>query len=660
MNSWVLEIENIGGFENKKEFLFKKGLNLIVGDNATGKTTIVNALKLLNNLKKESNQEKGINDNENIYRDFLHNKTKFGKVRLKNELEEYQFSISSPIVEITSFLDGESPKLKLKKPNFLSKNPKVVRFAFIDKNNKLMEEIEYSGNIGPLMEEIARISNVRNYKLLIKHSKKLYFEYKEKKEKEIKELNDQRKEIDIKIQDLINKIKQFESELDENEFDETVTEELKLLKKNLEEKNNRYNIIKLKKIDKINEEINKLSAKIERDEYKLRKFQNNKNELDQFINLENSILENEKKIQEYDFKLEELKKRKESLNISKKILMEQLTNLEDTFKKKNEIKICPHCLNSIDFKRIRNKIEELESRKKEFNEKLNSIDNDIKIIERKRNKINDLVLNQKNIPIKIAKLSAEINSLNNIIEKNRDKLENLIKQRKIYSKELAEIKREVKNLQERIISLSTKDDKLREKHTRIISKINYLKEEIDRLMNEKNLLIQKILILPQNYNKLIERIELIIKILENKLEDFYLNFIDFLNSKLKLLLTKLNWSFQDIYIDDELNLIIKNEKGIPQKFSSLSEFEKKSIGILILFIVKVKFYPEYPLMVIDEHLNSADPNRFVNFITYFLKIALESNIKLLVITLLPNELNNQFLNNLEQKQYKDIKIYYKN
>ena len=52
MSDWKLLIENIGGFKEPQEFLLKEGLNLVLGDNATGKTSLINALKLLNNLNE--------------------------------------------------------------------------------------------------------------------------------------------------------------------------------------------------------------------------------------------------------------------------------------------------------------------------------------------------------------------------------------------------------------------------------------------------------------------------------------------------------------------------------------------------------------------------------------------------------------------------------
>jgi len=166
------------------------------------------------------------------------------------------------------------------------------------------------------------------------------------------------------------------------------------------------------------------------------------------------------------------------------------------------------------------------------------------------------------------------------------------------------------------------------------------------------------LTLPENYNKLIERTDIFIRKLNEPIESFYLEFIDFINSELEILLEKLNWSFQEVYIDDDLNLIVNDSDGKPQKFNSLSDFEKKSIAILILLIIKMKYYPDYPIIAIDQHLDSADPKRFLSFIPHLYENVIKSKIKFLIITLLPNDLESEFLEDLEKNQYKQLTIYH--
>ena len=182
---------------------------------------------------------------------------------------------------------------------------------------------------------------------------------------------------------------------------------------------------------------------------------------------------------------------------------------------------------------------------------------------------------------------------------------------------------------------------------------------VDKGFLEKNLLIQKILILPENYDILIKRTEILSNILNGYIEKFYFDFIDNINKELEILLLKLDWNFQEVYIDDHLNLNIKNSEGKPQKFNSLSDFEKKSIAILILLIIKMEYYPDYPLFVIDEHLNSADSERFIKFIPHLYEKILKSNIKLFLVTSLPNDSELEYIKDWDKRQFEELTIFYK-
>jgi len=658
MSNWTLRINNVGGFKGTQEFLIEEGLNLVVGDNATGKTTLINSLKLLNNINVNEVIKDDQKGNKLIYEDFLHNKTKSGSVKLTNEHITFEINITSPVIKITSFLDGSSPSTKSKKRNLISNDPNVIKFAYIDKNNKLMESIEYSGSIDLIKEEIIKISNIKNYEMLLKHVKKLNFEYLERKEKELKKLNDDRKEIELKIRDNLKKSELLESELSKIQVTEELSEELSVLKKDLEYKNNHYNSIRLKTLDSLIEENNKLIATIERDKITIGKLKRNKSEREDFIKLENTIFENEKKVQKFDSKLLNLANQKNELNINKRIIDHQFNLLKETLNEKKDAELCQHCLNPINIKRINKRLEELTSNKYEFNENLRNINAEIQTVSKQWNKLNDLIRNQKNIPPQIAELSSKINNLQKKIENNETKKEKLETEIGTKNQKLAVIQEKIGVIQRKIIEVSNQDDNIKEKHSEVITKLNIIKKENDELTLKKNLLVQKILTLPENYNKLIERTDIFIGKLNEPIESFYLEFIDFINSELEILLEKLNWSFQEVYIDDDLSLIVKDSDGKPQKFNSLSDFEKKSIAILILLIIKMKYYPDYPIIAIDQHLDSADPKRFLSFIPHLYENVLKSKIKFLIITLLPNDLESEFFEDLEKNQYKQLTIYH--
>jgi DNA repair exonuclease SbcCD ATPase subunit len=540
MSNWTLRINNIGGFKGTQEFLMEEGLNLVVGDNATGKTTLINSLKLLNNINVNEVIKDDQKGNILIYEDFLHNKTKSGSVKLTNEHITYEINITSPVIKITSFLDGSSPSTKSKKRILISNDPNVIKFAYIDKNNKLMESIEYSGTIDLIKEEIIKISNIKNYQILLKHVKKLNFEYLERKEKELKKLNDERKEIELKIRDNLKKSELLENELSKIQVNEELSEELSVLKEDLEYKNNQYNTIRLKTLDSLIEENNKLIATIERDKITIGKLKRNKSECEDFIKLENTITENEKKVQKFDSKLQNLADQKNELNINKRIIDHQFNLLKETLNEKKDAELCQHCLNPINIKRINKKLAELTSNKYEFNENLRNINAEIQTVSKQRNKLNDLISDQKNIPPQIAELSSKINNLQKKIENNKTKKEKLEKEIDTQNQKLTVIQNKIREIQRKIIKVSNQDDNIKEKYSEVITKLNIIKEENDELTLKKNLLVQKVLTLPENYNKLIERTDIFIRKLNVPIERFYLEFIDFINSELEILLKKLN------------------------------------------------------------------------------------------------------------------------
>jgi len=659
MGKWNLSINNIGGFANSRDFELTEGLNIIIGDNATGKTTLFNSLKLLNAVN--SSQEK---ENEVFnYKDFLHNKTKSGRIILSNQDKSYEISIKSPIVKITSFIESSSTDdskiLTVKKKKLISKNPNILKFAYLDKQNKLMESIEYSGSLEDIKNEIINLSKIKFYELILKHVKKLDLEYKERKEKELKLLNDQRKEFELKIRDNLKKAKDLENQLNEVPINDKNFSELKEKKELLERENQKYNNIRLKELDSLNQEFNKLVATIERDQNSIKNLKEQKSELDEFINLKNIIIENQAKIEKIDRDIDNSRKEKEELMISKRLIEQLLFPLEETKQHNKDSSPCVHCLNPIDLGKISAKINEHNDKRREINQKISELNSDIRDLEREREKISDLLNNQKKIPSQIAELSAKINSLDKKIETNQNKKINLEKAIAENNSKLERIQTTIKRLQQEILEISDEDETVKEKHTELLTKINLIKEENDLISNRKNLLVQKIIVLPDNYNKIIERTEVLLKNLREHVEEFYFKFIDHVNSELETLLKELEWSFENVFIDDDLDLVIKDSNGRPQKFASLSDFEKKSIAILILLIVKNKYFPNYPIFAIDEHLNAADSKRFIKFIPFLFEHVKDSNIKFLVVTTLPQDVDSEFLEQFEGKTYENISIYHK-
>ncbi len=656
MSDWILKVNNIGKFKEDLEIELVEGLNWIIGENATGKTSLVNSIKLLNQMDFEKNE-----DDEDLftYQDFLHDKTQSGYVLLENQKVDYVRNILSPVINITSYLKGKIPKIKKEPNKLITDDHNIIKFSFIDKSNKLMESIEYSGTINLIKKEIVKISKIKYYELMLGKVKALHLEYIERKEREVKRLNNERKEIELNLKENIFILNNLQNELNKIQFSEELTDELKKLKENRENKNSLYNSIYFGEVDKLNENYNKIIATLEKDGNILKELKNKRSELSDFIDLRDSIIENEKKLKTYDNTLFDIKKEKENLNLEKYNVQKQISYLEETRELDDKSKICKYCLNIIDLIKIKEKLNELFNSRTELNEKIKNLNIKYKEINRDREYLNNLIINQKNIPKQIADLSSRINQLEKKIDLNEKKkinFKNKINEKFIV---LEEIQKEIEEINQKFIELSSVDDNLKEEQTNIINKVKSLRKKNDIFTSKKNLLIQKILILPENFKKLIQRAETLINVINKEVEAFYIDFIDFINSELKELINKLKWNFEKVYIDDNLNLIVRNNEGKTLKFKSLSNFEKKSIGILIILIIKMKYYPDYPLFVIDEHLNSADFDRLLNFIFFLYENFIILKIPFFIITSLPFENKSNKLEELYKKQFNDLTIFYK-
>ena len=177
-----------------------------------------------------------------------------------------------------------------------------------------------------------------------------------------------------------------------------------------------------------------------------------------------------------------------------------------------------------------------------------------------------LIQDQQNIPKKLGEIDKKQNSLKNSIRQNSEKLRKKQEELKIFENELEGIKNQIEIVNKEIIQLSGYDEDLQEKQSRLIHQTTLLKQEIEKYNNEENRLKKRILILPESYNQLISRTEIIINALNQKIERFYFDFIDFVNEQMNNLIEKLDWEFSEILVDDNLDLIIKDKDKIERDF----------------------------------------------------------------------------------------------
>jgi predicted nucleic acid-binding Zn-ribbon protein len=659
LNKWKLKVNNIAGFKGKVNFPLSQGLNIILGENATGKTSLINSIKILNKLSQPSKDDK---PNADLIKKYLHDKTLDANILLQNTDYEFYNNIVNPVKKITDFIGSskktnkKTSKSKKNKWKPLSEDPKVIPFSFIDTENRIMEEIEYSGSINLLKEEIMEISQVKYYQDILNHSTRLQDEYKKKKNEILKKLHSQHKEIELSITQNKKELLELEKNTVNLNYEEEDSDESKILKEKQKVLTQKYNKLHFEKNSKATKELNRRKVIVEKNQAELYQRKSKEKELADFKNKKDAIIKNENQLAEFSRKKTALELKKREIYEQKSMVITNINLLQETLNANEESAICVHCLGEINTKHVTKKLEELMDEKEELLKKYNKIDDDIQDITIKETNLRQMVQNQKKIPQQIGKLTKEINVLTKRIDDDLGKISTIKSEIANYQVEIDDYKEKIAKIDDKLIDLSNYDEELKREYYLHLSKIKLLKDKIESLFEQDNLISRRILMVPEGYNLILHRIEQLIEILNNKLDDFYYNFLDYVNEELAKLLEQLNWKVKEVSVNDMLEIRVTNYENKNQDFQTLSTFERKSIGILIILIFRLKYFPDYPVFAIDEHLNSADPERFLKFIL-FIENLLKDKQGLFIVTVLPFEERINFFKDYQETQIDGLKIY---
>jgi len=650
LTEWNLLINNISGIKGEKEFKLTGGLNLIYGLNATGKTTIINSLKLLNNIELFYQDKRFPED----YRDFLHRGESKGKIELRNGESKYYIKLE------TGFSKDNPTKLYSLKVNasLISQNPDVTSFSFVDKDNQLMKSIEYNGNISILTDQIIKISKIKYYEKIRNITNNLFLEYQKKKEEHLKKYHYKRKEIELQIEkneeEIINleeKLEKIQLELldvsENNNFKiKSLIKEKKRLKKLIDE-------VKHDKLGKIISDIQKLEIDIETIKENLEKERSRKKQIMSYENIEQTIYNLQKEIEDLDIKINNLRETIESNKEKLKGKIFQVELLNETLSLNDHT--CPHCLNKIDRHIIENRVNKITNEIEKIKIALKDLTNKNFKLSKKKHEINQKIHDLKSFGIDEKKLMLKIENNTKKLERSEYKLNKLLTQRKINESNLNNLEAELNEITNELISLTSVNNKVKAEQEDLSKKIRFLKENNEKNIETRAKYIREIMYIPKKYDEILNKAKSMLKELDDFIDEYFYALIDEINDELKKLIKILGWTFKSVKINDDLEIKIYNYDNIPLDFWSLSGFERKSIAILIILIIKNKFFPEYPLFAIDEHLDSADNERFYNFIKFLQVYVLNNNIKLFLVTM--NKLHPEINTKIKPVKYNDIEIY---
>jgi len=600
--NWELSITNIGVFKGKHEFNLKTGLNILGAPNASGKTSLINSIRLLSTP---------IESDLGLY---LNSSSLTGDILLKNN-KTYQLSL----------IRGENAT-QIVKEKLLSKKPVIDEIAFLTNDNPFIKSVEEGSDLNIIYEWLKKITDLEYYEKAFSIVSKIGSDYQLELEKLNSDIKIKESQIEMDILELTNKKKNLEKRLstlrkssnDEDNIEELrnqhskIAHEISLIQNRLRrykgdfEENNQA-IIDLQKIEE------KLS-------YQLEEIQN------QFSNAELEIKKIEKSIVKTD---EEIVKQNEKLD-SIKFRTNRLTTIKEEINTAivDERENCVFCNNKINptslkkyYKIMSDELAELE----------NDLSNQFAIYRKLEIKKSDLAQEiqdfQISLPRRKRNLENEMTNIKNRIQQANEVIKGNPEKILLEEKKLSDFEVKYNDVQSKLIDLTSTDDDNRKLQNDVIVELNNINQkiadfELDLYKTKSS--SQRVL----NLEKLINIIKLINQEIQIKITYIQDQLIDKINMRISECFESLKFlDFSSLKITDELKLIIKRKPSILTEFKELSSMERILIGIIISFSVLKAFYPEFPIFAIDDPLNGADDIRFQKLVKY-----LSTEVPLLIVT----------------------------
>ena len=619
-----LNINGFGKLKNKN-IKFDEGINVIIGENESGKSTLLKFITSSLYGVSKNKRGKNISDYEKYKPWDTENYS--GKIKYKldneNEFEVYRdFNKKSP--EIYNNFGDDITALynvgKNKEIPFFYEQTKIDEELFVNSTAVMQNDVRIDKSTQNMI--IQKISNLATTGADNISYKKSIEKLNKKQLEEIGSDRSQDRPINKINNELIN-LKNEKNNLEEiNDEKYEIEKELKLIKNNLNNLENENNFLnKLKKI--------KNNYLIENQKIKLNK------ELIEEINNKINNLENEKK--EINIKKINLEKIKINKYILINLFLLIIIFLINLFIKNNYfnflylILLIPFLIYFSKKIKIKNKNKKIiENNKLEINKINNEINLLLENKKEKINELNNLEINEENYLKKELEnnYKEKINYLNiedlkkdfltEKIENKLSELNNKINEEKLKMHKLDLDKRNIFN----------KLDNL----SKIEERIEYLNEEAEELKNKNDIIEIAKEYLNLSYKQMKENVTpTFSKELSNTIYEIS------------------NGKYKNVKItDNDIVVEIENGKYIPIDLLSTGTIDQLYFS-LRMAILKEVTEEELPIFL-DEAFVFYDKNRLINTINYLSK---KLNKQIIIFSCTERELN--ILNNLNIK-YNLIKI----
>jgi len=577
-----ITLENIGGID-KVGLDFKKGKNLIKAPNATGKSSLVRGIELLNSPKERI-------ENKRYYINFFSAK---GRVQLKQEGKK----LCERIFKTTA------NKVNVEGPPFYPEGQKANLFTLATPDNELIAAITAGKKLESLLTQY---SDVRYYSFLISHLKSLLANLK-------KDLR-----IYLIYESDIDDMQQEHSQL-EKELETTKIERETLPEINMEEIQS-YSEIE-SRYHKLSKEVLTLKNKIETasDIIKLNMARNRdtkaqiksmeeeiKNFMVEHPSVDQEIARIADEIKEYRRYLDEVKNEKTEIEKS----IKEVRNWISLSQRMPDLRKCIVCGRPYTEKHAKTREDKLLVDDSHLSKRVRELEFQIDDAERRKEDLEVLIHKIKNDnQIRISKAKQEIRRLQKEIKEKKKEIE--ASEQKHVQKE-SELKILEKSIDQGRADSIKLINELDAKIQRILGKI----EQLDKQIEEKSKRIDQIDQVQSEYDFFsalqahLEERERIVK----------LGVIENFNRQIKKVYQLMSYrDFEDIRIDPTFKLIVKRKrkgKLIDQPIESLSDSERITIALIVMLAGREEYLSKYPLFVLDKVTLDYDPSRLLMILDY--------------------------------------------
>ena len=576
-------LENIGGID-KIGLDFKEGKNLIKAPNATGKSSLVRGIELLNMPKERI-------ENRRYYLNLF---AKKGLVRLQKE--------GKVVCERKFEVKGANRIDVVGKP-FHPEDQKANLFTLATPDNELIAAITTGKKLENLLTQY---SDVKYYSFLISHLKS--------------RLTNLKKDLRVylmfesDIDNMQQEHSQLEKELETARIEREILPEINMEEiQSYSEIESRYHklskeVLTLKNTTETASDIIKLNmARIRDTKTQIKSMEEEiKNFLLEHPSVDQEIARIADEIKEYRRYLDEVKNEKKETEKS----IKEVRNWISLNQSMPDLRKCIVCGRPYTEKHAKTREDKLLVEDSHLSKRLRELEFQIDDAERRKEDLEVLIHKIKNDnQIRISKAKQEIRRLQKEISEKKKEIETSEQK---YVQKNSELKILEKSIDQGRADSIKLINELDAKIQRFLGKI----EQLDKQIEEKSKRIDQIDQVQSEfdfYGSLQAHLEEREKIVK-------LGVIENFNHQIKKVYQLMAYQdFEDIRIDPNFRLIVKRKrkgKLIDQPIESLSDSERITIALIVMLAGREEYLTDYPLFVLDKVTLDYDPTRFEMILDY--------------------------------------------